>query len=314
VAVLMLPMLLLSCFGCLPIKPTNSETAEDTSAQTETSETVSREQDVPTPPKSKLTIACIGDSITEGIGVSESDRRINSYPAQLQTLLGDDYEVLNYGKSGATLCSSAHSFYQQKAWITYSGYRKTLKDRAAEIDIAFIMLGTNEANSDVVTEEWLKSNRAAVKADYEKNLRMLLNILKQENPDVTVYFVNAPKSYRADKPLWETNMQVIRSIQSEVAVAVADEFDLHFVDLYRYSSEQMDQADFSDGLHPNKTGYAKLAEKIKDVIQNGAEDAPQPLPPGTETTEPSGDNAETVTQIPTGTDTDTEYGEVISPR
>ena len=312
-AAVMLSVLLLPCLGCLPLKQPNGETIEDTFAKTVTSATepMSYCEDELTPPKPTLTVACIGDSITEGIGVSEADRASDSDPAQLQTLLGDGYEVLNYGKSGATLCSSVHSFYQQKAWITYSGYRKALKDRAAEIDVAFIMLGTNEANSDVVTEEWLKNNRAAIKEDYEKNLRMLLNILKQANPDVTVYLVNAPKSYRTDKPLWETNMQVIRVVQREVANALAVEFDLHFFDMCQYSTERMTAADFSDGLHPNKVGYTKIAEKIKDLILNGAEEEPQPSPPNTDPSEGSG---APVTQMPTGEDTDTEYGEVIPPK
>lgn len=310
-AMLMVSIILLSFVGCLPIRQPSRETEEDTfvSSDTSNTESLSQEQDLPTPPKPEITVVCIGDSITEGIGVAEADRMRDAYPAQLQMLLGDNYEVLNYGKSGATMCSSSNSFYQQKAWITYSGYRKALKERAAEIDIAFIMLGTNEANSDVVTKEWLESNRASIKADYEKNLRTLLNILTQENPNVTVYLVNAPKSYRTDKPLWETNMQVIRSVQREVA----DEFDLPFVDLYQYSSQQMNESDFADGLHPNKIGYAKLAEKFKDVILNGAETV-QPTPPDSDTVESSGDRTETVPQIPTGEDTDTDYGEVIPPR
>ena len=38
-------------------------------------------------PKGPITIACVGDSITEGVGASNSS--LYSYPAQLQKLLGD---------------------------------------------------------------------------------------------------------------------------------------------------------------------------------------------------------------------------------
>lgn len=46
------------------------------------------------------TVAVIGDSITEGSGAANfySD----SYPSQMQVMLGKDYNVVNFGKSGRT--------------------------------------------------------------------------------------------------------------------------------------------------------------------------------------------------------------------
>ncbi|MEJ0103912.1 MAG: hypothetical protein WDO19_15715 [Bacteroidota bacterium] len=46
----------------------------------------------------KIKIACIGNSITYGAYID--NREQNSYPAQLQTLLGNKYEVTNYGVNG----------------------------------------------------------------------------------------------------------------------------------------------------------------------------------------------------------------------
>src|SRR5579885_3646478 len=51
----------------------------------------------------KIRVACVGDSITYGAGIK--DREHNSYPAQLQKLLGDGYEVRNFGVNGRTLLS-----------------------------------------------------------------------------------------------------------------------------------------------------------------------------------------------------------------
>ncbi|HEX6984910.1 MAG TPA: GDSL-type esterase/lipase family protein, partial [Planctomycetaceae bacterium] len=48
-----------------------------------------------------IRVACVGDSITFGSGVEERER--NSYPAVLGRLLGERYEVRNFGVSGATL-------------------------------------------------------------------------------------------------------------------------------------------------------------------------------------------------------------------
>ncbi len=49
----------------------------------------------------KTKIACVGDSITFGSGIPNREKL--SYPAQLSALLGDDYEVRNFGVSGATM-------------------------------------------------------------------------------------------------------------------------------------------------------------------------------------------------------------------
>ncbi|MEY4378897.1 MAG: hypothetical protein RLZ85_778, partial [Verrucomicrobiota bacterium] len=45
-----------------------------------------------------IKVACVGDSITLGSGAQKG----KSYPAQLQGLLGDGYQVGNFGVSGRT--------------------------------------------------------------------------------------------------------------------------------------------------------------------------------------------------------------------
>ncbi len=52
-----------------------------------------------------ITIICIGDSITEGIG--SSDFAKFSYPAQMQKILGENFKVINCGRNGATLMPPA---------------------------------------------------------------------------------------------------------------------------------------------------------------------------------------------------------------
>ena len=58
---------------------------------------------------SKIKVACIGNSVTYGYRLK--DPSTESYPAQLQKMLGDKYEVNNYGHSGATLLRKGHNPY-----------------------------------------------------------------------------------------------------------------------------------------------------------------------------------------------------------
>ena len=50
-------------------------------------------------------VACVGDSITFGAGVAQ--REVNCYPVVLNKLLGDKYQVKNFGVSGSTLLKKA---------------------------------------------------------------------------------------------------------------------------------------------------------------------------------------------------------------
>lgn len=57
----------------------------------------------------KIKVACVGNSITYGTGVE--NREVNAYPVKLQQMLGDQYEVGNFGKPGATLLNKGHRPY-----------------------------------------------------------------------------------------------------------------------------------------------------------------------------------------------------------
>src|SRR5687768_5658034 len=65
--------------------------------------------------KDKIRVACVGDSITFGSGVK--DRETNNYPAQLGRMLGEKWEVRNFGVSGATMLRKGDKPYdKQKAF------------------------------------------------------------------------------------------------------------------------------------------------------------------------------------------------------
>ena len=61
---------------------------------------------------SKTKVACIGNSVTYGFG--HDNPAETSYPSQLAKMLGDDYEVGNFGKSGATLLRKGHRPYNEQ--------------------------------------------------------------------------------------------------------------------------------------------------------------------------------------------------------
>src|SRR5882762_4502387 len=72
--------------------------------------------------RTKIKIACIGASITAGARLKDPAKE--SYPAQLQTKLGERYEVHNYGVSGCTMLHKGDKPYwntpQYQAALAYN--------------------------------------------------------------------------------------------------------------------------------------------------------------------------------------------------
>ena len=58
--------------------------------------------------KRPVKLACVGDSITQGVGA----KRGQSWPDQLRAMLGDQWEVKNFGLSGTTLINCRFSYPQ----------------------------------------------------------------------------------------------------------------------------------------------------------------------------------------------------------
>ena len=82
-----------------------------------------------------IRIACIGNSITYGAAMVNREK--NAYPAQLQAMLGAQYEVMNFGVNGTTLLKKGNIPY----WNTPE-YSNALKSNPS---IVFIKLGTNDS-------------------------------------------------------------------------------------------------------------------------------------------------------------------------
>ncbi len=81
-------------------------------------------------------VTCVGNSITYGYTLPEHETQ--SYPAQLQQMLGDTYQVENFDKSGATLLNKGHRPYMQQ--------EEFHKFMAFAGDIVVIHLGINDTD------------------------------------------------------------------------------------------------------------------------------------------------------------------------
>ncbi len=184
-----------------------------------------------------MRVACVGDSITFGAWLE--DREKNSYPAQLAVLLGDGWQVRNFGVNNATaLKKGNYPYWNTQAFSDALAFRP---------QVVIINLGTNDARP----HNW------KYKDDYVRDYIALI------------------KSFQAleSKPaIWLCNLAPARTgkrggfykvIQEEVIPRITEvsrRTGLPVIDLNSALSNGKEL--FADALHPNERGAKVMAEII----------------------------------------------------
>lgn len=185
----------------------------------------------------KVRIACVGNSITEGYGLK--DRQQDSYPAVLQRLLGDGFEVLNFGCSGRTLMNKGDRPYMRE-----ERFREAL---ACAPDIVTVKLGTNDSK----IQNWVH------KADFVSDLNALIDSF-QHLPSRPLVYLCLPVPPVGEK--WTISDSVVYCGVIPLIRQVAAERALSLIDLYTPLKPYPEL--FPDNIHPNRAGAALIAEEI----------------------------------------------------
>jgi acyl-CoA thioesterase-1 len=185
----------------------------------------------------KINIACIGDSITEGSFNTAPE--VNSYPSQLQRLLGSDYEVANFGISSATLLSNGNFPY-----IKQSVYGKAL---AFNPDIILIKLGTN----DTKPENWVYKN------EFVKDYTSLIYSFQTLSTRPRIILITPAMIFRNDT---DNRNRVLTQEMLPFLKEVAVTNGCEYLDLFTPSKSLGNY--FPDGVHPDISGTKLLVEII----------------------------------------------------
>ncbi|HEY8995264.1 MAG TPA: GDSL-type esterase/lipase family protein [Lacunisphaera sp.] len=191
----------------------------------------------------QVKVACIGDSITFGYGLANPGTQ--SYPAQLQALLGSGYVVGNFGVNGATVQKGTAKSY----WRT-SQYRNS---KAFAPNVVVIMLGTNDSKSS----NW---DAAKFNTDYRALIADYWSLATQ--PEVFVCLIPPVYSPNAFGPTFDpvfiqnTVVPAIRTIASQTGMPLIDN-----------NSPLLNHPEyFSDGVHPNAQGAGIIASTVAAAV------------------------------------------------
>lgn len=186
-------------------------------------------------------VACVGDSITWGAGVE--GRETNSYPAQLQKLLGSRFDVQNFGRSGATASRAGDLPY----WTT----EEFTKATEFQPDVVILKLGTN----DTKPQNW-KGKEA-----FRKDFRDLLEHFRDLKSKPKLW-VCQPVPVYGDQ--WGINAQTLDTVLEGVEEA-CDDRKVPVIDLFDALTGHPEM--FPDKIHPNAKGAALMARTIYQAIR-----------------------------------------------
>lgn len=180
-----------------------------------------------------IRVACVGDSITQ----------ITQYTADLQTMLGPNFTVGNFGVSGSTVSLSTYRPYMDQPQY------QDAKD--FEPDVVVIMLGTNDAHTD------LQNYIGTFDTDYST----LIDSFQNLTSDPQVWVVESP-------PVYNNSLGIDQSFFGNTVIPhiqdVAAQQNVPTIDVYDAFGNHSDYT--GDGVHPNDNGAAVIASQVYDAI------------------------------------------------
>lgn len=190
--------------------------------------------------KKILKIACIGNSVTYGYGLKDPNK--SSYPSLLQEKLGADFEVGNFGHSGATLLRNGHNpYYKTKAFTDMIAFKA---------DIAIIHLGLNDTDP---------RNYPNYRDEFIPDYNWLIDTIQKINPKVKIYICSLTPIFSAHPRFVSSTFDWYWNLQKRIRDIAAN----HHIQLIDLNAALFNRPDlFPDQIHPIEAGAEIIANTV----------------------------------------------------
>lgn len=188
-----------------------------------------------------IKVAFVGNSITQGPGREHP----GSFPLLVGSMLGDAYQVKNFGVSGRTLL--------KKGDFPYWNEPQFEEVKAFRPDVVIIKLGTNDSKP----QNWQH------KADFVQDYLDLIREFRMQMPkDGKVYIVLPVPVTRVN---FGITPDVMNNEQRLMLFEIIQKSGAEVIDLY---TPLMDKPELlPDGVHPNAEGLSIMAGVISRRIR-----------------------------------------------
>jgi len=206
---------------------------------------------------SPVRVACVGDSITWGYGLS--NREDNCYPAQLAVMLGTNWVVRNFGVNATTLLHQGDLPYvKQPACHQALGFKP---------DVAVIDFGANDSKhpGDGSLEATNAVNNWQYQTNFVHDYEEMIAAFRQANPDAKIFICLPTPDYPGR---WGINDRTIRVEMIPMIRQVARESNVPVIDLYTALSGREEL--FPDTVHPDAAGARLVATAVYRALTEPA--------------------------------------------
>ena len=204
------------------------------------------------PMEGQVKVACVGDSITYGHGITNWPK--NNYPVLLGELLGEDYHVASFGVSGRAVQNDSDQPYR-----ALEHYKKSLDYDA---DILVFMMGSNDSKP----ENWHGEEA------FKKEVEELLNSYLVGNEDLKIYLCTPATAYFVDGYTENVTSHDIQpavvNIIANVIEEIAWQRGYTLIDIHELTANNPQWFE-KDGVHPSNDGAAAIAKAVYDAITAG---------------------------------------------
>ncbi|WP_372469001.1 GDSL-type esterase/lipase family protein [Microbacterium maritypicum] len=195
---------------------------------------------LPRPREDRIRLAAVGDSNTYGAGMLFRGRGRRSYPGRLEQLLGDGYQVLNYGVNRCTL--------QREGDWPYDATPQATASLHAGADIVLVMLGSNDARGDNWNAERYETQLAAFVERYRTR-------------GATVFLLTPPVAFPNRRGV---HKRIIADEVAPIVRAVASRLGVDLIDVFDVTRRSVTR--HPDGIHLDARASAIVAEAVAEAL------------------------------------------------
>ena len=188
-----------------------------------------------------IRVACVGDSITYGSRLVK--RMANCYPTRLGNILGDKYNVQNFGKSGRTTLSKG-----DRPYIQTEEYKDALNFAP---HVVVIKLGTNDS----------KEKNIVHIDEFENDMGNLIDSFKKLPTNPTIYLCIPVPAFLKSRDI---DTDRVKNIIIPKVKNVAKTHNLKTINLYEIFEGKGEF--FPDKIHPNAEGAQIIATEVSKHI------------------------------------------------
>ena len=190
-----------------------------------------------------IRLACIGNSITEGDGLKL--KTLDSYPPQLEILLGKSYKVFNFGKSGRTMLKNGDSPYWNESVFTEA--------INSDPDIVTILLGTNDSRT---------GNSSLIDGNFYSDYQAMIDTFAQLESKPKIWVCYPPPSFSDNYTI--SDSIIVNKIIPNIDQLLENNPDISLIDFYFTLLDKSHL--FPDGIHPSVDGAWLMAQMLADTL------------------------------------------------